>query len=227
MTIRELKEKLIEASKKGNNEEYHKLSMLYCSIRNSKKQILERINFYRSQNNVDKIKKWEEILKLKDTKLREKAKPLSFEDILKYPDIKVFFWRNDKFFYILSNGVLRKFQLKLGGGDNVREIINDPDKLKKTKQYRYMSLLGFKTKNGRTYTYDDGKINIWISFSKSKIKKLKVNNWLVEHFTFIPNKQFVKILLRKGLTFDDIRLYNNIETMTDKENKVLMDKIRK
>lgn len=90
-----------------------------------------------------------------------------------------------------------------------------------------MNLLGFKTKNGRTYTYDDSNVNIWISFSKSKIKKLKVNSWLVEHFTFIPNKQFIKILLRKGLTFDDIRLYDNVETMTDKENKTLMDKIRK
>lgn len=55
---------------------------------------------------------------------------------------------------------------------------------RQTYEYRTMTSLGFVTRNGVTYTYQNGEHDIWVRFQKSKIDQIKDNCEWVDYVAY-------------------------------------------
>jgi len=192
----------------------------------SKKTIIDKIRYYKINNDIRKAEKFEKMLTENTSKGFYKEKITTLDEVLKLSNIRVLFIRGKKVFYLFADKELFIFTLKLNGKESPSNL--SYDEIRNTIQYKRLISLGFESNNGRTYTYKDGKYTVWISMWRSLIKKIMVNGFLVDNTMLRINarKNRNKIIIMKGLTFDDICLMKNKEVFTNKEYEHLHETLQ-
>jgi hypothetical protein len=174
----------------------------------SRPYILGMIQKYKIENNKIELEKWELILKRKEQQNILKDQDINkvrLSSFLKMPNISFEFIKGNDFVIGKSGPFTRNINLNLKGPD-MDILKSDYILLEKTPQYRNMKMLGFKTMDYRIYDliYENNKIVI--SFKLGKIDRITINGKTFKEFLMMPNKNDVRILIRKGLTYDDIIL---------------------
>jgi hypothetical protein len=87
----------------------------------------------------------------------------------------------DSYVNIVVDNELHRLSLRFNGSTDISKI-----DYRTTFQHRTMSGIGFTTKNGITYNYNDGEHDIWVRFWHSKIQSLKHNLAMVSEVTYKP-----------------------------------------
>jgi hypothetical protein len=99
--------------------------------------------------------------------------------------LTVHFFVGDDFLTIVSKDSVLKIKMRLEGTADVRKLVETPDYLQRTTQYRVMCALGFTpaSDNGMVYRqFLDGK---WVTvvFFYSKICEIKVAGSVVDRYS--------------------------------------------
>jgi hypothetical protein len=101
----------------------------------------------------------------------------------------------DRYANLIVDNELHRISLKYNGRSNPSET-----DYKQTWQYRAMVSLGFRTRNGVTYVYDDGEHDVWIRFFQGKVQLIKDNLDYVESVSFRLKKQNKSVFTEGGKT---------------------------
>ena len=186
----------------------------------SKQLIIKKLQHAQENGDTERIEKFKKMLAEKKP---HKQRP-GLREVIKYPNLQVLFIRGKKEIYCFTNGDVHVFKLKMDTGP--RPSVATLDEKMKSQQVKNLGHLGFTTNNARTFHYDRCGYSTWISMMESRIKKIKVNGFLVNHTLLRVFPQENRLVIRKGLTFDDIKLLKNKETLTNSQYQDLMETIK-
>jgi hypothetical protein len=112
-------------------------------------------------------------------KTRKGGKAMKIEERIAELRIKnptIMFRRGDSEILVISGTDAHKFSIGFSRGTK---------EYRYSFQYRTMTALGYTTRNGVTYTYQDGEHDIWVRFQRSKVEQIKDNMEWADYVSYI------------------------------------------
>lgn len=88
----------------------------------------------------------------------------------------------DRFVNIIVGNELHRLSLKFNGSTSP-EFVD----YKATFQYRTLTALGFRTRQGITYNYCDGQHDVWVRMWHSQVQAIKDNLDMVSSVSYKPD----------------------------------------